>query len=290
MRDRFMLFLSEMRVKQWTKNFLVYAAPMFNGTLFNPSDFTVTSAVFFAFCMSGSGIYIINDVYDIDKDRLNPSKCSRPLAAGKIAVAPALACSAISLLAGFAVSLTVNISCFCILASYVLINILYTLRLKHAVIIDVMIIAYGFVARAVCGAAASGVKMTTWFVMCVMFLSLFLALGKRRCELAELQSEKIPEGRDVLKYYSIELIDHLMNITTSGLIMSYALFTMDSSTRNSQAMAVTIPIVVYGIFYYLYIVHVKKGGGSPDEELYKEKPILAAVVIYVLMILFIRSC
>ncbi len=284
-----MLFLSEMRVKQWTKNFLVYAAPMFNGTLFTPSVFAITTAAFFAFSMAGSGIYIINDIYDLDKDRLNPSKCHRPLASGKIGVAPALACSIMCLILGIAVSLAVNMHCFYILASYVLINLLYTVKLKHVVIIDVMIIAYGFVARAVYGAEASGVKMTTWFILCVMFLSLFLALGKRRHELAELQNHKISEGRDVLKFYSLGLIDNMMNITTSGLIMSYALFTMDSSTRNNQAMAMTIPIVTYGIFYYLYVVHVKNEGGSPDEALYKEKPILFTVAVYALFVMAVRN-
>lgn len=289
MKRRVLLLLSEMRVKQWTKNLLVYSAPLFNGSLFNPHDFAMASIVFLAFCLAGSGIYIINDIYDLDKDRLNPAKCRRPIAAGTLGIIPALFCSAISLMIGLLVSLAANIYCFCILVSYVLVNVLYTIRLKHVVIIDVMIIAYGFVARAVCGAEASGLKITAWFILCIMFLSLFLALGKRRCELNELQNEKISEARNVLKYYSLGLIDHMMSITTSGLIMSYALFTMDSSTRNNQAMAVTIPVVVYGIFYYLYIVHVKHEGGSPDEALYREKPILAAVVIYVLMILLIRT-
>ena len=161
--------------------------------------------------------------------------------------------------------------------------------MKRVVIIDVMIIAYGFVARAVCGAAASGVNMTAWFLLCVMFLSLLLALGKRRYELVELHSSKISEGREVLRYYSLEMIDHMMSIVTSGLIMSYALFTMDNSTRNNYAMALTIPLVVYGIFYYFYIVHVKHGGGSPDEALYKEKPILLTVIIYVAYVIWIRN-
>ncbi len=289
MMKTIMLYLTEMRVKQWTKNFLVYAAPMFNGTLFKPEVFAVTTAVFFAFCMAGSGIYIINDIYDLEKDRLNPSKSHRPLASGKIRAAPAVVCSVICIALGLAVSFAVNMHCFYILASYVLINLLYTVKLKHAVIIDVMIIAYGFVARAVYGASASGVKMTTWFILCVMFLSLFLALGKRRYELAALQNHTISEGRNVLKYYSIGLLDHMINITTSGLVMSYALFTMDSSTRNNQAMAMTIPIVIYGIFYYLYVVHVKNGGGSPDEALYKEKPILITVAVYALFVIAVRN-
>ena len=285
----FLLLLSEMRVKQWTKNFLVYAAPAFNGTLFNPLDFLLTCEAFFAFCMAGSGIYIINDIYDLDKDRLNPDKRSRPLAAGTLNILPAVICSFVCITVALTAAFMLNMRCFCIILSYLLLNLLYTVKLKHVVIIDVMIIAYGFVARAVCGAAASGVNMTAWFLLCIMFLSLLLALGKRRYELVKLHDRKIPEGREVLKYYSLAMIDHMMSTAASGLIMSYSLFTMDSQTRNNNAMALTIPLIVYCMFYYLYIVHVKNEGGSPDETLYKEKNILITVVIYAVYIIWIRN-
>ena len=284
MKRTIVLLLSEMRVKQWTKNLLVYAAPLFNGSLFHPVDFMLTSLTFFAFSMTASGIYIINDIHDFPKDRLNPRKKSRPIAAGSLAVSSALVCSAVCLLLGMGTALAVNTRCFGLLVSYVVVNILYTLRLKRAVIIDVMIIAYGFVVRAVAGAAASGVKMTSWFVLCVMFLSLFLALGKRRCELLELTESVIPEGREVLKHYSLELLDHMINVVTSALIMCYALFTADN-----REMFFTIPLVLYGVFYYLYVIHIKHGGGSPDEELYREKPILITAVIYILFIVFTRN-
>ena len=273
-----------MRVKQWTKNLLVYAAPLFNGSLFHPSDFIPVSWTFFAFSMAASGIYIINDIHDLPKDKLNPRKNTRPIAAGTLGISPARVCSAVCLLLGMGTALAVNTHCFCLLVSYVAANILYTLRLKRAVIIDVMIIAYGFVVRAVIGAAASGVKMTAWFLLCVMFLSLFLALGKRRCELLELTEAVIPEGREVLKHYNLALIDHMINVVTSALIMCYALFTVDN-----HEMAFTIPVVLYGVFYYLYVIHVKRGGGSPDEELYREKPILLTAIIYILFIVFTRN-
>ena len=286
MKKKVILMLREMRVKQWTKNFLVYSAPLFNGTLFTFSYFVISSSVFISFCLASSGIYIINDIYDKDKDSINPEKCTRPIASGELGSGFALMISAMLFVFSLAFSFAVSHEYFCILLSYVALNILYAVKLKNIVIVDVMTVAYGFVARAVSGAVSCGVYMTAWFLLCVMFLSLFLALGKRRYELA---GEKFREGRDVLKDYSVDLIDRMMNITTSAMIMSYALFTMDSNTKNSRAMSLTIPLVLYGIFYYLYVVHVKHSGGSPDESLYREKPILITVMTYVIYVMAVRN-
>lgn len=286
MKRKVILMLREMRVKQWTKNLLVYSALLFNGNLFTPSKFIKSSVVFISFCFASSGIYIINDIIDRDKDRLNPEKCSRPVASGEVGVVYALAFSVMLVALSLALSSFISREYSCILLSYLALNVLYSLKLKNIVIIDVMAVAYGFVARAVAGAVSCGIYMTEWFILCVMFLSLFLALGKRRYELA---CKKFREGREVLKDYSIDLIDRMMNITTSAVIMSYALFTMDSTTKDSRAMSLTIPLVLYGIFYYLYFVHVKHGGGSPDEALYREKSILITVIVYVIYIVIIRN-
>ena len=168
-------------------------------------------------------------------------------------------------------------------------NICYTSWLKHVVIVDVMIIAAGFVIRAVMGVVAVGTEMTMWFLLCVMFLSLFLALGKRRHELIAVEEKSIAEGRKVLQFYSIELIDQLMTIVTSASLICYALFTVDVNTNNHESMPYTVPMALYGMFYYLYIVRVKRGGGAPDEALYKEKPILAVVLLYFISIIIIRN-
>lgn len=286
MKIKIILMLREMRTKQWTKNLLVYSAPLFNGSLFTPSNFIMSTKVFISFCLVSSSIYIINDIFDMDKDRLNPEKCSRPLASGELSAGFALVFSLMLIMFSLVFSFSLSREYFCILLSYIVLNILYAMKLKNIVIIDVMSVAYGFVARAVAGAVSCGVYMTAWFLLCVMFLSLFLALGKRRYELA---GEKFRESREVLKDYSIDLIDRMMNITTSAVIMCYALFTMDSNTKNSRAMSLTIPLVLYGIFYYLYVLHVKNGGGSPDESLYREKPILITVAVYVLYVIAVRN-
>jgi len=281
--------VQEMRPWQWTKNMLVYAALLFSGTLFAEDKFILTTAAFMAFCLASSGVYFVNDIADVEKDRLNPKKCKRPIAAGKINIPVAYFLAVILFAGGCLISYALNENCFFLLAAYILINIGYTFRLKHVVIIDVMIIAAGFVLRAIMGAVAIGLNMTIWFLLCVMFLSLFLALGKRRHELAAVEDSSLVEGRKVLQFYSLELIDQLMTIVTAALLICYALFTVDSNTQNHESMVITIPLALYGMFYYLYVVRVKNGGGAPDEALYKEKPILMIVLLYFISIVFIRN-
>ncbi|WP_051179937.1 decaprenyl-phosphate phosphoribosyltransferase [Selenomonas ruminantium] len=281
--------VQEMRPWQWTKNMLVYAALLFSGTLFAEDKFILTTAAFMAFCLASSGVYFVNDIADVEKDRLNPKKCKRPIAAGKINIPVAYFLAVILFAGGCLISYALNENCFFLLAAYILINIGYTFRLKHVVIIDVMIIAAGFVLRAIMGAVVIGLNMTIWFLLCVMFLSLFLALGKRRHELAAVEDSSLVEGRKVLQFYSLELIDQLMTIVTAALLICYALFTVDSNTQNHESMVITIPLALYGMFYYLYVVRVKNGGGAPDEALYKEKPILMIVLLYFISIVFIRN-
>lgn len=275
--------LKEMRLKQWTKNFFVYAALLFNGSLFDAEKFLTVTTIFIAFCLLSSSVYFFNDIFDYESDRINPDKKNRPIASGAISIAQGYFFAAILFSASMFISYKVNFECFCLLLSYAVINIFYTVKLKNLVIIDVMIIAYGFVARALAGALATDIFLTEWFILCVMFLSIFLALSKRRHELISVKNSQ----RKVLKSYSVELIDQMTTVIAASLTICYALFTMNTSDR--QQMIFTIPMVLYGIFYYLYIVRVKNKGGAPDVALYKEKPILITVLIYVAAIIFIRD-
>ena len=283
----------EMRLKQWTKNLFVYAALLFNGSMFNIDKFYSTSVIFLAFCLMSSAVYFFNDIFDYEIDKANPDKRNRPIASGAISIRQGYFFSSVLFLTSMILSYHSNLECLCLLLSYAVINLLYTIKLKHVVIIDVMIIAYGFVVRSLAGAWASSINLTEWFILCVMFLSLFLALGKRRHEL--INSTKVTagkvkvSGRKVLRNYSVALIDQMTTIVLSALVMCYALFTMDSHTQDRQAMILTIPLVLYGTFYYLYVMQIKGKGGSPDVLLYKEKPILLVVLIYVVSIIFIRN-
>lgn len=171
-----------------------------------------------------------------------------------------------------------NLVCFAIILSYVVLNLLYSAWLKHVIIIDVLIISYGFVSRTVIGAVAIDVEMTTWFILCVMFLSLLLALGKRRYD--------ISTSEIFQKSLHIEFIDQLMSIVTAVIIMCYSLFSINTDKND---MIPTIPLVLYGIFYYLYIARVKQSSGAPDEILYKERPILITVTLYIIYLIIIRN-
>ena len=282
-------YLYEMRPKQWTKNLLVYAALLFGGSLFQEGAFLKTTVAFAAFCLTSSGVYFFNDIYDAPQDRQNPAKCHRPIAAGEIGLRAAYLAATVLFAMGLTLAAWVDNLCLGIIALYIVTNLAYTVRLKHLVIIDVMIVAMGFVLRAVVGVVAAGTGVTMWFLLCVMFLSLFLALGKRRHELLSVENSPKMTGRKVLRFYSKGLIDQLMTIVTAALLICYALFTMDNATQNREAMTMTIPLTLYGVFYYLYVVRVKRSGGAPDEALYKEKPILAVVVLYVAAIVVIRN-
>lgn len=281
--------LKEMRIYQWTKNVLVYAALVFSGALFQKDTFLFATQMFFAFSFTASGVYFFNDIFDYETDRRNPKKCHRPIAAGVISRYAGAGWALSLFVAGLWLSYGIRMDCAVIVLSYIVVNLAYTVHWKHVVIIDVLMVAYGFVARAVAGAAAIGSAMTTWFLLCVMFLSLFLALGKRRHELLAFEENRLAEGRKVLEHYSIGFIDQLMTIVTAASLMSYVLFAMDPMTNDSFAMMFTIPLVIYGMFYYLYVVRVKRGGGAPDEVLYKEKPILIVVLLYILFIVIIRN-
>ena len=269
--------LAEMRIRQWTKNFFVYAAVLFHGNLFNTQAFAIATEVFISFSLTASGIYFFNDLCDLERDRLNPRKSRRPIASGAIGKASGLFCAAILMTAGLTVAYRINFPVFAIVASYVVLNLLYSAGLKRLMIVDVLIISYGFVSRTIVGALATQIQMTTWFVLCVMFLSLFLALGKRRHDLA---TSTIAQ-----RSLHVEFVDQLMTIATAGIIMCYSLFTLSTA----REMIFTLPLVLYGVFYYLYIVRVKGIGGAPDEILYTERPILITVLLYVVCVILIRD-
>lgn len=283
-------YLQEMRIRQWTKNLFVFASLLFGGYFFDKDKLFVAFCIFLAFCCVSSGVYFVNDICDKNNDKNNIRKKNRPIASGSISVLNGgIFAVALDFCGCFLAWYFGGLISFLLVLSYVVLNLAYSLELKDCVIVDVLIVAYGFVARAVAGAVAINIGFTTWFALCVMFLSLFLALGKRRNELALLQNQDLAKARPVLRFYSLELIDQLMTIVTSALVICYSLFTVDIHTKNSYLLSLTIPLVLYGLFYYLYFVRVKNGGEAPDEALYKEKPILIDVLFYIVVIFLARN-
>jgi 4-hydroxybenzoate polyprenyltransferase len=280
--------LWQMRLKQWTKNFLVLASAVFAGNFFKTDTLLLAGLAFISFSFMASTVYIINDIADIEKDRLHPDKCSRPLASGAIGIPTALLLGLILFVVATGIAFYLGKLFAAVLLFYLVTNLAYSFRLKHVVIIDVMIIAMGFVLRAVSGAIAVGGGLTPWFILCTMMISLFLALGKRRYELELFNGDKTRQ-RKVLSYYSTALLDQLITIVTAITITSYALYTATETAGDKGYMMLTIPFVIYGIFRYLYLIHIENSGGKPEEVLLSDKHIYLTVVFFGITVVIIKS-
>lgn len=276
--------LTEMRVKQWTKNLLVFASAIFSGAFLDPSILLKALLAFLSFSFMASTIYIINDIVDVDKDRLHPEKKYRPIASGAISIPLSCILLLVTFLIAVGIALFINVNVLIALLVYFVLNLSYSLYLKHVVIVDVMIIAAGFVLRAVTGALAVDGILTSWFILCTLGLSLFLALGKRRHELLLLKNARNSQ-RKVLKYYSVELLDQLMTVITGVLIMFYSMYCYSEGTD----MMFTIPFVLYGIFRYYYLIHMENSGGKPEEILLNDKHILVTVILFSVLVVIIKN-
>jgi 4-hydroxybenzoate polyprenyltransferase len=284
-RSHFLFELvKELRPKQWTKNLLVFASAIFAGEFFNPNTFLNAFVAFVSFSLMASTIYIVNDIIDVEKDREHPEKCMRPIASGAISIPVAIVLGCFTFLISLVLAFIINYSLIGILGLYFIMNLSYSLRLKHVVIIDVMIIALGFVLRAMAGAVAVGGILTSWFILCTLALSLFLALGKRRHEL-ELFTDDPVRRRKVLNFYSIKLLDQLMTIVTAVLVMFYSMYAAD----QGQVMMLTIPIVLYGVFRYYYLIHIEKSGGKPEDILLNDRHIFFTVILFGLSVVMIKA-
>ncbi|MGG1442894.1 decaprenyl-phosphate phosphoribosyltransferase [Brevibacillus laterosporus] len=275
------LLLLQLRPQQWTKNLLVFAALLFSLHKVSIHLLGKSLIAFFLFCMVSGCVYILNDFADIKNDRNHPEKRFRPMASGALNPFLGLAFGCGLLIASLFSAFHFDLWFGSVLLFYFLINVAYSFKLKHVVILDVMIISAGFVLRAIGGSLMIGTPFTPWFLLCTMLLSLFLAISKRRHELYLLQEEK-GSHRKVLDNYSIELLNQLNTIVTSATIISYSLFTFTSG-RTIQLMW-TIPFVIFGIFRYLYLIMMGNKGGSPEKVLLEDKPILVTVLLYVVAV------
>ncbi len=278
------LFIKQLRPKQWTKNLLVFAALIFTIPNVSLDMFYLALVGFVLFSLVSGGVYILNDWVDLEQDRLHPDKKNRPMASGELPPVLALTGGAIILPLSLIISFYINFNFGLILSLYFILNIAYSFYLKNLVIIDVMVIASGFVLRAAGGAFVIEVPITPWFIICTALLALFLAISKRRQELV-VSSIGEGEHRTVLGSYSINLLDEMNSIVTTATIISYALFTFTSG--HTINLMWTIPLVIYGIFRYLYLIHVENQGEQPDEILLRDKPILITVALYTLAVVVI---
>lgn len=273
-----------LRPKQWIKNSFVLAAIIFSGNFSKAGVFARNIAVMFMFCIASSCVYILNDIIDVEKDRCHPKKKFRPIASGDVSVTLAVILGISLMVIVIIGTYKINPIALVIIVAYLILNILYSFKLKHIIIIDVMVITLGFVLRIECGSVVTGVSLSPWLILCTILLSLFLALNKRKSEIIELDS-KSASHRKILEEYSVDLIDRMLNLVTPSILISYCLYTF--SSVQSRSMMLTIPFIIYGIFRYEYLMTKNNAGGKPEDIFFKDKPFLINIVLWGLSILSI---
>jgi 4-hydroxybenzoate polyprenyltransferase len=280
--------LRTFRPRQWIKNGFVFMALVFDQKLTTWPLLLRTTFAFILFCMISSTVYIINDLADIEKDKLHPKKRRRALPSGQLkpwfAVMSAIGIFAVCLPLSFWLDPLFGL----IILTYFLLNLAYSFALKNAVIIDVMIVAAGFVLRVAAGVVvAEAERFSPWLYVCTIFLALFMAVGKRRHELV-LLAEGANSHRKILDQYTIPLLDEMSQVVTTSAIIAYSLYTFSASNLpDNHLMMLTIPFVIYFVFRYQYLIHVKGEGGAPEMLLYTDRPLLLDVVLWGIAIILI---
>ena len=276
-----LLFVS-LRPEQWTKNLVVFAAALFGGRLFDPAALGLTVATFFIFCALSGAVYLFNDIADREADQRHPLKRSRPIASGALAPTPAVVLALVLGLGGTAAAFWIAPTLGIVAGLYLALLLAYSAILKHLVIVDALTIAAGFVLRAVAGTIAVAVPFSQWLLVCTTLLALFLAFSKRRHELT-LLADGAADHRRILHEYSPYLLDQMIAVVTASTLIAYSVYATSPETAQrlgTNRLGLTIPFVLYGIFRYLYLVHQKRGGGSPAAMLVTDGPLLACVALW----------
>jgi len=304
----FWLFVSA-RPRQWLKNLALYAPLVFEGSFFDPAKFLITTTAFIIFCALTSGIYILNDLIDLEKDREHPFKSNRPLAAGRINPLIALFASVILILGSILFASRVSNFFTFAIVGYAMLQIFYSLFLRSIILVDVMAIASGFLVRVFAGGILIDAHVTVWFVLTVASLSLFLAIGKRRSERTLLLGKPKNKNlgtRKILLHYPENLLDSLTVMFATSAWLSYTMFTFlqpppsagpqvlvlfgDFLPRTflaSKWLMITVPFVIYGVMRYLYVIYEKKEGESPERVLLSDWPLLTSVISWGLLVFFV---
>lgn len=280
--------LKTMRPRQWSKNVFIFAALVFDKQLFIGEPFLRTLAGFALFCLISSCVYIINDLADVEADRQHPEKKNRPIASGKLSIGTAWTAGVIFVAAALGLSYWLAPSFCIVIATYFLLNLAYSKSLKHIPILDVLIIAVGFVLRVGAGVTLIHVeRFSPWLYIVMFLLSLFLGFGKRRAELA-LLAHGAGSHRKVLDGYTLPLLDQYIMIVSGTTIVAYSLYTFSApNLPENHLMMLTIPFVVYTIFRYLYLVEVKHEGGAPEDILLSDRPFQLAMLFWAVTVIVI---
>lgn len=285
--------IKTLRPKQWIKNLFIFAPLIFSKKLLLPTALTTSARAFLSFCLISGALYTLNDIVDIAEDQAHPTKRNRPLASGRLKKPAALATMIVSAAAGLALALSLNRTFIFIIFAYLILQIFYSFWLKHVVILDIFVIATGFLLRVVAGAAVIQVEISSWILICTILLALFLSMTKRRHEYF-LLAGNASAHRPILKEYNPYLLDQMISVVTASTLIAYCLYTISEETVtkfNTRYLVLTTPFVLYGIFRYLYLVHQKNQGGTPEEMVLKDKPLLIDIILWVIsvgLILYFR--
>ncbi len=290
MKNTMIAIFKSIRFRSWIKNLFVFAGILFAGLWSDSNALGITMLATLGFCLLSSSVYLMNDVADRKSDLLHPEKKFRPIASGELSVSLAATLSIVMAASVLAISWLLAPKYAFVLSVYLLMQITYSLKLKHVVLLDVMIIAIGFVLRALAGVMVCMdfnlvISISHWLLVCTFFIAVFLAFAKRRYELVSL-GENAEGHRRNLREYSAELLDSMMGIAAAASLIGYSIYTVSPRTLEivSTKLWVTIPFVAYGIFRYLYLVHIKGHGGSPDKLLLSDKPLLLNILLWMVSV------
>jgi len=285
----FFFFLKLLRTQQWVKNTFIFFPLLFSGYLFHREPAVSTVLTFLGFCLISSSLYVFNDYKDREKDKLHPKKAHRPLAQTHIPSSTIFSLIVIFMGIGLFICYKISAAILFIAIFYIAIHLIYNYYTKMIVILDVIFVAIGFQIRILAGSLAAGVPPSVWLQMCVFLLALFLGFTKRRYEISTLK-EKASEHRSVLAHYTSYLLDQIIIICSTLAIAFYGLYTISSDIVQrigNQNMIYSVAFVIYGIFRYLYLVHVKKLGDEPGEILSTDAPLLINVLLWILYVGFL---
>ncbi len=279
--------ITSMRPRQWVKNGVLFAGLIFSQNALDPHLFLRVVAGFLVFCAISSASYLINDFFDLERDRMHPEKCKRPMASGALPPMVGLTAAAVLILVGLSVATRLGAGFALTAAAYTFLIFAYSLALKRVIILDVLAIAIGFVLRAIAGvevvrAVDPATQISPWLEVCTLFLALFLATGKRHQELVLLESGAAVHRR-TLAEYSPRLLDLMMGVMTAATVIAYATYTIAPATVakfQSPSLVYTVPFVVYGVFRYAYLVLERRSGGNPTEVLLTDGPLLMNIVLW----------
>jgi len=283
------LLVRSLRPRQWAKNLLLFAGLLFSQNLFEPTLAGRAVAAFVFFCLLTGGIYLLNDVLDYERDRLHPQKRQRPVASGALSRTTATGVGLGLLLGTLAGAFALAPGFGWTALGYAGLLTLYSLGLKHLVIVDVLVVALGFVLRAVAGAVVIEVEISAWLIICTLLLALFLTCGKRRHELLALEGDAT-DHRPILAEYTPQLLDQMIAVVTASTVLAYALYTLSAETVEkfgTRWLPLTIPFVLYGIFRYLYLLYRHELGGNPSELFLTDRALLLDIALWALTVIAI---